>query len=71
MIITPEQVKNARKLLGWSERYLAVRAGVSRSAIRVFEAGDRDPSEWVSLAIRKACEARGVEFTNGGQPGSS
>jgi ribosome-binding protein aMBF1 (putative translation factor) len=60
--ITAANVRTARGLLGWSERRLAARAGVSRSCIRTFEAGARIQSEWCATVIREALEAGGVEF---------
>jgi transcriptional regulator with XRE-family HTH domain len=58
---TPEQVKAARQLLGWSVLKLATRVGVSESAVRLFESG-------VNLAlldleaVRTLLESAGVEF---------
>jgi ribosome-binding protein aMBF1 (putative translation factor) len=68
--ITPEQVKAARQLLGWSVLKLASCVGVSESAVRLFESG-------VNLAlldldaVRTVVEAAGVEFIaeNGEGPG--
>jgi ribosome-binding protein aMBF1 (putative translation factor) len=63
--VTASEVKAARALLGWSERRLAARAGVSRSCVRAFEAGSRTQSEWCGATIREALEMAGVGFTNG------
>jgi ribosome-binding protein aMBF1 (putative translation factor) len=60
--ITAEQVNKARWLVGWSERDLAARAGVSTSSVRSFEAGIRTPTEWCAATIRKALEAGGIKF---------
>jgi hypothetical protein len=67
-MITGEQVKAARKLLGWSCTRLAGRADdISESTIRTFEDGHR-PTDRKINAIRCALEAAGVEFTNGDGP---
>jgi transcriptional regulator with XRE-family HTH domain len=68
-MITGEQVKVARKLLGWSQQVLAGHVGVSEAVISSFERGRRVASEWIFREIRAALEAAGVEFTNGGEPG--
>jgi transcriptional regulator with XRE-family HTH domain len=59
--LTPEQVKAARQLLGWSFLKLASRVGVSESAIRLFASGVK--LALLDLAaIRRALEAAGVIF---------
>ena len=42
--LTPEQVKAARQLLGWSQSDLAGHVGVSTKTVWVFEAGKPKPS---------------------------
>ena len=70
MTITPEAVKAARQLLGWSVLKLASRVGISESAVRLFESGINsallDPN-----AMRTVLEAAGLEFVeeNGEGPG--
>lgn len=59
----PEQVRAARSLLGWSQQYLASKAGVSISTIADFERGQRSPVPNNALAIRKALETAGIMFT--------
>ena len=65
MTLTPWQVKAARILLSWSVLKLAIRVGVSESAIRLFELG-------VNLvlfdlgAVRNVLEAAGIEFAENG-----
>ena len=69
IMITGEQVKAARRLLGWSQVRLAGRSALPESAVAKFETGaQRLPSPNLE-AIRQAREVAGVEFTNGGQPG--
>jgi transcriptional regulator with XRE-family HTH domain len=68
-MITGEQVRAARKLLGWSQVRLAGQSGVQSSAMSKFEMGVRQLVEPKVASIRQALEAAGVEFTNDGQPG--
>ena len=42
-LITPEQCKAARQLLGWSQDELVERSGVSKGTIVNFEKGARSP----------------------------
>jgi transcriptional regulator with XRE-family HTH domain len=67
-MITSEQVRAARRLLGWSRVRLAGRSALSETTVAKFETGaQRLP--WSKLeAIRQALEVAGVEFTNVGQP---
>jgi transcriptional regulator with XRE-family HTH domain len=69
--VTPEQVKAARLLLGWSRSDLAGQVGVSETTVAVFEKGKRRPSPFKLSAVRAAFEASGVEFIaeNGCGPG--
>ncbi|SDR49538.1 Helix-turn-helix domain-containing protein [Rhizobiales bacterium GAS113] len=62
------QARMARAALKMSVRDLAAAAGVSPNTITRIEAGLPSNSSTVS-AVRRALEAAGVEFTNGGQPG--
>ena len=68
MSITPAECKAARKLLGWSQLDLELRANISQSTVSTFERRGRVLEKTVS-ALRAALEAAGVEFTNGGEPG--
>jgi transcriptional regulator with XRE-family HTH domain len=68
-MITGEQVRAARRLLGWSQVRLAGRSALSESAVAKFETGaQRLPSPNLE-AIRQALEVAGVEFTNAGESG--
>ena len=69
MIITGEQVKAARKLLGWSLEVLANKVRMSEIDIARFEGGKLGMSSTVTALIRKALETAGVEFTDRGEPG--
>ncbi len=74
--MTPDQLRAARALLGWSQMQLGLRSDTSIHVVRTFEQTGRvmtvqrrpdltDPL----AAIRAALEAAGVEFTNGDVPG--
>ena len=65
------QIRAARALLRWSVEELARYASLGRNTIKRAEAKDGKTSLTAAneLAILRACEAAGVEFTNGDQPG--
>ncbi len=73
--MTPDQVKTARKLLGWNQIQLGVHSGTSIHMVRMFERmghvaklyGRTEQVDTVA-AIRATLEAAGVEFTNGDAP---
>jgi transcriptional regulator with XRE-family HTH domain len=71
-MITAEQIRAARGLLGWSQTKLAERAGLSLPTVKRVEAG-KGPK--VSTAAReklqRALESGGVHFIqeDGGGPG--
>jgi transcriptional regulator with XRE-family HTH domain len=70
-VITREQCRAARGLLGWSQADLAQAALVGVVTVRQFETGAHDPRRLTLHAIRSALEGAGVEFIdeNGGGPG--
>ncbi len=65
------QLRAARGLLGWSKSKLAEAAGLPLRSVKQYEAEDdvRHVPQMAVEAMRKALEAAGVEFLNGGQPG--
>jgi len=67
--VSPEQLRVARALLGWSRDRLAGAAGVSPSAIANVELGKPHRAS-SRAAIRSALENAGIEFMNGYQPGA-
>jgi transcriptional regulator with XRE-family HTH domain len=69
-VITGEQVKFARKLLGWSQMALALEAGASQRTVMRFERGESRAKGRTISAIQRALEAAGVEFTNDKRPGA-
>jgi transcriptional regulator with XRE-family HTH domain len=62
MSISPDQVKTARRLLGWSVPVLAGKSGLSVATISNFEKGTRRPSVLNVTTIRKIFEDAGIEF---------
>ena len=76
--MTPDQLKAARALLGWSVDRLAAQSDTSVAMVRTFELAGRVISvssrfRIVSLdavgAIRATLEEAGIEFTDGDVPG--
>jgi hypothetical protein len=71
-LITVEQLRSARGLLGWSPTGLASKAGLSLPTVKGAEAGfgPRVSAE-ARAKLQKALEAAGIEFIdeNGGGPG--
>lgn len=63
---TPAQSRAARALLGWSQKDLAVKAGVAEPTVTQFERGNRNPSRAIAWAMRGALEAAGIEFIPAG-----
>jgi transcriptional regulator with XRE-family HTH domain len=71
-MITPEQCRAGRGLLGWSQQELADAAGVGVVTVHQLEAGKSEPRRATLLVVRRAFEKAGVEFIdeNGGGPGA-
>ena len=71
-VITIEQMRAARGLLGWSQSELAKRAGLSLPTVKRVEAGSGPRvSNEARHRIQQALEIGGVQFLaeNGGGPG--
>ena len=71
-MLTIEQLRGARGLLGWSQSKLAARAGLSLPTVKRVEAGlGPRVSDEARNKLRRALESAGVEFIdeNGGGPG--
>jgi ribosome-binding protein aMBF1 (putative translation factor) len=64
-MITGEQVKAARKLLGWSQMTLALEARVDPTTVAKFERGESRPSVVSGSTIKRTFECAGVEFPEG------
>ena len=68
-MITPQQIRGARAMLGLTQSALALAAGISTTALNNIERSAADPKTSTLSAIRRALESAGVEFTNGNEPG--
>lgn len=70
-MLTPEQIRGARAMLGLTQAELANRAGISTTGLNNIEKGGSDPKASTLKAIRSALEDAGVMFIpeNGGGPG--
>ncbi|WP_134495931.1 helix-turn-helix transcriptional regulator [Microvirga pakistanensis] len=60
LILSPEQCRAARGLLGWTQEELAERAGVSRSTIRDYENGRHCLHPSTATQVVSALEGGGV-----------
>ena len=71
MIISPQQSRAARGLLGWSQSKLCEAAKVGRATLTNFEAEKSTPYERTLRDVRIAFELAGVIFIdeNGEGPG--
>ena len=70
MTITPEHIKAARKLLGWSQSTLAGRVHMSAARIWAIETGKQQPFAFELDLVREALESAEVDFiTVGGRAG--
>jgi hypothetical protein len=71
MIITPAQVREARKLLGWIVPGLAAQCAIDPKDLEAFEREKRRMSVLDLSVIQRALERAGVEFIaeNGGGAG--
>ncbi|RWH69440.1 MAG: helix-turn-helix domain-containing protein [Mesorhizobium sp.] len=62
-MITPQQIRTARTMLGWTQKHLARAAELSEMAVKNIERGaTADPRPATVSALRQALEAGGVEF---------
>jgi transcriptional regulator with XRE-family HTH domain len=71
-VVTVEQLRAARGLLGWSQSELAARAGLSLPTVKRLEAGfGPRVSDEARGKLQRAIEAAGIEFIeeNGGGSG--
>ena len=71
-VMTIEQLRAARGLLGWSQSELAERAGLSLPTVKRLEGGfGPRVSDEARAKLQRAIEAAGIEFIdeNGGGPG--
>jgi transcriptional regulator with XRE-family HTH domain len=69
VMLTGENVKTARTLLGWPQSQLARELSVNATTIKDYEKGKRRISALEMSVLRRVFEAAGIEFTNGGGSG--
>jgi transcriptional regulator with XRE-family HTH domain len=70
LLISPAQIRAARQLANLSQADIARATGLSLPTIkRVESEREVSVSDEAQTAVRRALEAAGVEFTNGGEPG--
>jgi transcriptional regulator with XRE-family HTH domain len=71
MLISPEQCRGARGLLGWSQADLSDASKTATKTIADFERGARTPYPRTLEDVKGALEKAGIEFIeeNGGGPG--
>ena len=70
-MITPQQIRGARAMLGMTQAALAAAAGISTTALNNIERAAADPKASTLTAIQRALESAGVIFVaeNGEGPG--
>lgn len=70
-MISPNQIRGARAMLGLTQAQLARAAGISTTGLNNIERGFTDPKASTLTAIQQALEHAGIEFIaeNGGGPG--
>jgi hypothetical protein len=70
-VITGEQIRRARELLGWTRFKLSSRAALHPAIVERAEkaVGALPVTAYQQALLRNALEAAGVEFTNGEAPG--
>ena len=66
LIIDPQKMRAARAVLSWTQKELALRAGVSHGAITRFELGGGTMMRNNILAIQRVFEAAGITFHGAG-----
>lgn len=63
-MITPQQVRAARALLGWTQETLADKAVVALTALKRVEAGAATVRPSTAQAVRAALESAGIVFVS-------
>ncbi len=62
IVLTAEQVRAARALMGWSRKDLAIVSGVSQGTIKAIETGRTDYRLSTLHKLTRTFEAHGVSF---------
>ena len=72
LLVSVEQLRAARSLLGWSQSELAARAGLSLPTVKRLEGGfGPRVSDEARTKLQRAIESAGIEFIDengGGEP---
>lgn len=66
-MITPQQIRGARAMLGLTQADLAKAADISATALNNIERGSSDPKASTLQAIQKALEGAGIIFVANGE----
>jgi DNA-binding XRE family transcriptional regulator len=61
-MLSAQQIRAARSLLGWSRRELAIVAGISQGTIKAIEQGTTDARLSTLRKLARTFTAHGVEF---------
>lgn len=69
MALSPQQLRAARELLGWTRVRLSALVGTSETSIAHYESERRLPTTLDLLMTRQVLEAAGVDFTSDEEPG--
>ena len=69
MALSPQQLRAARELLGWTRVRLSALVGTSETSIAHYESGRRLPTTLDLLVARRVLEAAGVDFATDEEPG--
>ena len=67
LVLTSQESRTARRLLGWTQRLAAKRASITSCPVSNIENGRG--TDGAAARLRAAYESAGVEFTNGRQSG--
>ncbi|ATN34104.1 transcriptional regulator [Rhizobium sp. ACO-34A] len=65
-MITPEQIRGARAMLGMTQADLAKAAGLSTTGLNNIERGTADPKASTLRAVQAALEEAGILFLSEG-----
>ena len=64
-LLTPQQVRAARGLLGWSRRELSIISCVSHNTIKALELGQTDPRRSTLLKLSRTFGLHEILFVTG------
>ena len=64
-LVTPQQVRAARGLLGWSRRELSIVSRVSENSIKALELGQTDPRRSTLVKLSRTFALHEILFVTG------